>query len=110
MKNQKNIDKDIQELEKMESVYNNFSSMYLSILNKNGDRNIINDIMSNIECKKTERENLNSRIVDTFLEINTLKNIIRSDNLDDETPVIDTEINPALLCFTCHEGQSNPLF
>lgn len=107
-----NIEKDIQELEKMETAYNNFSQMYLSILNKGGDRNVVDDIMINIECKKTERDALNGRIADTLTEINTLKNIIRSDNLDneDETPVIDTELNPALLCFTCHEGQITHCF
>jgi len=107
-----NIDKDIQELETMEDAYNNFSKMYLSILNKDGDRNIIYEIMINIECKKNESDTLNNRIIDTLTEINKLKNIIRSDNLDDEsdTPFIDTEINPALLCFTCHEGQITHCF
>lgn len=107
-----NIEKDILSLEEMEKAYNNFSSMYLSILNKTGDRNIMDDIIVNIECKKTERDNLNNKITNTLTEINTLKNIIRSDNLDNETetPVIDTEINPALLCFTCHEGQITHCF
>lgn len=107
-----NIEKDIESLEEMEKTYNNFSKMYLSILNKGGDRNVMDDIMVNIECKKTERDILNGRITNTLTEINTLKNIIRSDNLDNEndTPVIDTEINPALLCFTCHEGQITHCF
>ena len=107
-----NIEKDIVMLEEMEKTYNNFSKMYLSILNKGGDRNIMDDIMINIECKKTERDVLDKKITDILTEINTLKNIIRSDNLDDETetPVIDTEINPALLCFTCHEAHITHCF
>lgn len=107
-----NIQKDIESLEEMEKAYNNFSKMYLYILNKNGDKNIMDDIIINMECKKHEREILDNKINKNLFEITKLKNIIRVDNLDDETelPIIDTETNPALLCFTCHEGQITHCF
>lgn len=106
------INKDIKRIEDMERVYHDFSKMYLSLLNKTGDSTIVGDIISNIESKKLELDILDKKISCILNEIATLKNIIRIDDLEDN-PInsnIDTELNPALLCFTCNESHITHCF
>lgn len=107
-----NINKDIKKMEDMETTYHNFSKMYLSLLNKKDDSKIVDDIISNIESKKLERYELDKQIGHILNEIARLKNIIRTDDLEDETNKsdLDLELNPALLCFTCNESHITHCF
>lgn len=106
------LEKDIKNVEDMKSVYENFSASYLSILNKEGSREIMVDLLNTIDAKYIEKDELDKKINDVLLEISFLKNLIRVDNVDNEidVPVVDTEANPALLCFTCHESQITHCF
>lgn len=109
------LQKDIESIEKMKKTYEDFSNMYSSILNKCDERQIMIDILENLDNRKRDKEYIDKIIHDTLIQIANLKNIIRSDDLEDKPkPEIhvdaDTEINPTLLCFTCHEGQITHCF
>lgn len=112
----KSIQKDMESIEEVKSVYDKFSQIYLSTLNKEGNKeimmNIMMDILNSIESKKIQKEEVDKKLYDILMNITNLKNMIRIDNLDDkiETPVLETEINPALLCFTCNEKQITHCF
>lgn len=106
------IKKDIESIEEVKSVYDKFSQIYLSTLNKEGNKEIMMDIINNLESKNKEKEELDKKIYDVLTNLTNLKNMIRVDNLDDkiETPILESEINPALLCFTCNENQITHCF
>lgn len=103
------IEKEIADIENVKSMYENFSAGYLSILNKEGDKKIMTDLLKAVKDKYTEKEKLDKNINDLLLEITFMRNLIRVDN-DNEEPIIDTETNPALLCFTCHESHITHCF
>jgi len=109
------LQKDIETIEKMKKAYEEFSNMYSSILNKCDERQIMIDILENLDNRNRDKEHIDKTIHDTLIQIANLKNIIRSDDLEDKPDIrvdvdVDTEINPTLLCFTCHEGQITHCF
>jgi len=96
------LDEEMDELEEMRLLYEKFSELYVSRWNKGGDKEIMNDILDRISSKKLERDNLVKTINDVLMKICSLKNIIRVDDVEDDTDVSD-KANDKLLCFTCNE-------
>ena len=120
------LKEEIKTIREIKTSYENFSKLYLAGLNKSGDKEVMRDIHINLACKKDEKKKLYKEINETLLEITTLKNIIRCDDLDSKTgtdrenngvvngvDILSDEreqINPGLLCFTCHESEITHCF
>lgn len=100
------MDVEIDDLEDMRLLYEKFSELYVSRCNKGGDKEIMNDILERLSSKKLERDILFKKISDILLRITTLKNIIRSDDVDVEDDIVSSSdtANANVLCFTCNEG------
>lgn len=96
------LDEEMDELEEMRLLYEKFSELYVSRWNKGGDKEIMNDILERLSSKKLERDKLVKTINDVLMIICSLKNIIRVDDVEDDTDVSD-RANDKLLCFTCNE-------
>jgi seryl-tRNA synthetase len=107
-----NIQNEISKLEGLKCMYENLSSCYLSAFDKELNSDIMNEILTTIDAKCVEKDELDNKINNVLAEITMLKNIIRVDNVDNqnEGPLLDTELNPELLCFTCHESQITHCF
>lgn len=115
------LKEEIKTIREIKTSYENFSKLYLAGLNKSGDKEVMRDIHTNLACKKDEKKKLYKEINETLLEITTLKNIIRCDDLDskmgteiENNGVVNglerERINPGLLCFTCHENEITHCF
>lgn len=108
------LQKEIEKIEKMKKTYEEFSNMYSIVLNKCDERKIMIDILENLDNRNRDKDYIDKTIHDTLIQIANLKNIIRSDDLEKPTQDItvdaDKEINPTLLCFTCHERQITHCF
>lgn len=115
------LKEEIKTIREIKTSYENFSKLYLAGLNKSGDKEVMRDIHTNLASKKDEKKKLYKEINKTLLEITTLKNIIRCDDLDSKTGTerennwdvngLERErINPGLLCFTCHENEITHCF
>lgn len=118
------LKEEIKTIREIKTSYENFSKLYLSGLNKPGDKAVMRDIHTNLTSKKDEKKKLYKEINETLMKITTLKNIIRSDDFDSKTgterenngavnDVVSDEreqINLGLLCFTCHENEITHCF
>lgn len=101
------MEEEMYELEEMRLLYEKFSELYVSRLNKCGDKEVMNDILDRICSNKLEREKLVKKMNDILLRISRLKTIICVDDLEDDMDVSNSSrlLNDKVLCFTCNEGE-----
>jgi len=97
-----NLRKEIDVINDMINSYETFSNLYASILNKKSDVAVFDNIFEKINSKNLEKKTLENEITNTMMEIETLQNIIKSDELTDEPDMRSTN---NMLCRICDDSR-----
>lgn len=97
------LGKEMDLLNDMINSYETFSNLYASILNKKSDAVVFDNIFEKINSKNLEKQTLENEITNTMMEIETLQNIIKSDELTDEPDMRNN--NNHILCRICDDSR-----